>query len=261
MTPEENRFIRELDLSRAEIEEATQYLYAYLAMHAVAKRRPRVLRAFNEHPLFWNTAAGALQSASIVTLGRIFDQDSPHNIDALLRLASKPSPMFSRRALAIRKHASPGPPPAWVAAFVAEAHEPVPADFRSLRKVVGKVRRTYELRFRDLRHKLYAHKEVHGQPDVAAVTSKANINELKRLLSVLAAVNEALFQLFWNGRPLVVHKRGYAAKPTMGQPSTNGVHERIFADVEEVLLDLTRPKERMEPRRPGTHTGGRRIRP
>jgi len=114
---------------------------------------------------------------------------------------------------------------------------------------VTKLRRVYEGRFKDLRHKLYAHKEVHDGPELAAVTAHANINELRRVLSQLAALNDALFNLFWNGHAPVLQKRRYSAKLAKGETSSNRVHERISADVQQVLLNLTRPNKRIEPTR------------
>jgi len=108
------------DISRGEIETATQHLYGYLSIHAVAKRRPRAFAALNEHPLFWNTVAGALQTSALVALGRIFDQNSAHNIDALIRLATKNRVLFSTAALAKRKNQSGGDPPPWATSSLQE---------------------------------------------------------------------------------------------------------------------------------------------
>jgi hypothetical protein len=70
MTPEEQAFLRELEIFRGECEGSSQHLYAYLTIHGVAKRRKTVFRALDRHALFWNTVAGALQGSAIITLGR-----------------------------------------------------------------------------------------------------------------------------------------------------------------------------------------------
>lgn len=241
MTPEEQRFLQELDLFRGECEASSQHLYAYLAIHALAKRSKRVFRALDRSALFWNTVLGALQTSSLITLGRVFDQDSPHNVDVLLRLAQSTPAMFSRHALTRRKHDSSTPKPDWLNEYVAQAHEPSPEDFRRLRAHVRKARRVYEARYRELRHKVFAHRVAHGPDEVAPIAAKANINELKRLISSLLSLYEALFELFWNGRQPILRKLRYAAKPLKGQDASDRPHERIVVQAEQVLLDAARP--------------------
>ena len=74
-------FEHELEIFRTEAEAAAQFFYAYLSVHETAGRHPTVFRLLNTAPLFWNTNLGALQTSAFIALGRIFDQDSPHNID------------------------------------------------------------------------------------------------------------------------------------------------------------------------------------
>jgi hypothetical protein len=246
MTAEEQRFVQELDLFRRECEASSQHLYAYLAIHALAKRRKRVFRALDRSALFWNTVLGALQTSSLITLGRVFDQDTPHNVDVLLRLAQSRPTMFSRSALATRKHDSNQPKPDWLNDYVAQAYEPTPEDFRRLRAHVGKVRRIYEARYRALRH-VFAHRIADGPDEVAPIIAKANINELKRLISSLLSLYEALFELFWNGRQPIVRKLRYAAKPPKGQGVGDRPHERIVAQAEQVLVNSARPNRALQP--------------
>jgi hypothetical protein len=80
MTTEERNFERELELFRTECESAAQFFFGYLAIHEVAKRREAVHRLLNANALFWNTASGAMQTAAVIAIGRIFDQGSPHNL-------------------------------------------------------------------------------------------------------------------------------------------------------------------------------------
>jgi hypothetical protein len=56
----EQQFESELEIFRKECEEASQFFYAYLGVHEVAKHKRRVVRFLNENPLFWNTVVGAL---------------------------------------------------------------------------------------------------------------------------------------------------------------------------------------------------------
>jgi hypothetical protein len=248
MTAEERDFLQELEIFRGECEGSSQHLYAYLAIHGIAKRRKDVYRVVDRYALFWNTVAGALQLSAIVTLGRVFDQDTPHNIDVLLRLAQRHPTMFSRSALGIRKvPAASTPPPAWLSAFLSEVHEPTAQDFRDLRKQVKKLRRTYENRFRPLRHGVFAHRLLHGDVEIAPVAAKANINELKRVIATLLDLHEAIWQLFYNGRPPVLRRVRYSAKRRRGLGRNDRPHERIVAETEDVLVAVARPDKRQRP--------------
>jgi hypothetical protein len=75
-TTSEQQFARELEVFRTEAETASQFFYCYLAVHEVAKRHKRVFRMFNEHALFWNTIIGGVQTAALIAVGRVFDQDT-----------------------------------------------------------------------------------------------------------------------------------------------------------------------------------------
>src|ERR1700679_3076964 len=83
----EERFAYGLEVFRREADEAVQHLYAYLTMHAVAAEDKSVRQLFNSFPLFWLTTLRGLQTSLFMVLGRIFSQDSEHNLDALLGLA------------------------------------------------------------------------------------------------------------------------------------------------------------------------------
>jgi HEPN superfamily AbiU2-like protein len=91
MTTDEREFDRELELFRTECEGAAQLFFGYLAIHEVAKRRRTVYQLLSENALFWNTAAGAMQTAAIIAIGRIFDQGSPHNYRQSVALGTEQS--------------------------------------------------------------------------------------------------------------------------------------------------------------------------
>jgi AbiU2 len=88
MTPEE-QFQNELEVFRTEAESASQFLFGYFAVHAVAFDRKDVHRLLNTAPLFWNSVLGALQMSAHIALGRVFDQKSTHNVDRVLRLSQQ----------------------------------------------------------------------------------------------------------------------------------------------------------------------------
>lgn len=96
-----------------------------LAVHDVAYRKKAVHKLLNRAPQFWNTCL-ALQASAFIALGRVFDSNSPHNINQLLKVAqSNRTQLFSKAALCRRKQGSKPQPPEWLPDFLRSAHEPL----------------------------------------------------------------------------------------------------------------------------------------
>ena len=83
MPPPDADFETQLELFRTEAESAIQFFYAWDAVHTVAAKNKTVFRLLNQAPLFWNTSLGALQTSTLVALGRVFDPD-PKNHSVIL---------------------------------------------------------------------------------------------------------------------------------------------------------------------------------
>ena len=98
-------FEAELEVFRKEEESAQQFFFSYLPVRTLAASNPDVLRMMNTHPLFWVTTHYSMLVAAFVALGRIFDQDSKHNIDRVIGIAAKDLSIFSLDALRARKEA------------------------------------------------------------------------------------------------------------------------------------------------------------
>jgi hypothetical protein len=242
MTMHDAQFERELEIYRTEAEAGIQFFYAYLAVHAVAANNQSVYQLLNAAPLFWNTSLGALQTAAFIALGRVFDQNSTHNLDRLLRVAQDNPQIFSKTALGCRKQGANPDPPAWLEDYLSDVHEPTPQDFRRLRRHVRKWRKIYVSNYRDLRHKLFAHKEVSDRTETDALLAKTDIRELQRMFAFLGALHEALWQLFFNGRKPVLRPQRYSVQRIRDLPSparrSNAVQERIIHEAEQFLVAL-----------------------
>ncbi len=238
----EARFERELEVFRTEAEAAMQFFYAHLTVQAVAADHKPVYRLLNTAPLFWNTNLGALQTAAFMALGRVFDQNSTHNHDQLLRTARDNPSIFSKASLGARKQGGSPTPPDWLAEYLRHAYVPTPDDFRRLRAHVRKHRRVYEAKYGDLRHRLFAHKEISARADVDALFAKTNIRELQKMTAFLGSLYEALWQLFFNGRKPVLRPRRYSVKHMRHSPSppwqTRAVQERITHEAERFLSSI-----------------------
>jgi AbiU2 len=132
----EREFARELEIFRTEAEGGAQFFYAYLTLHAVAADNRSVHHALNRTPLFWNSSLGALQTATVIALGRVFDQQPPHNTDRVLKSGQDHPDLISKESLATRKQGTASTPPERLRDSIASAYEPNPDDFRRLRSHV-----------------------------------------------------------------------------------------------------------------------------
>jgi hypothetical protein len=241
MTAEE-LFAAELEVFRTEVEGGMQFLFSYLAVHTIAARNRQARTALNACPLFWNTALAGLQLASFVTLGRIFDQSSKHNVDALFRAAQGDLSIFSKDALAARKRAMSENADEWLPEYLRTVHVPRAYEFRALRKRVNQERRIYERTYRAIRHH-FAHKNIHGKEEVQQLFSKTQVRELERLYVLLYRCYQAFWQLFMNGRKLAVRPMPYSIKSLVRRsrgPRTGGhVHEEVVRQT-SMCLELLR---------------------
>ena len=245
MSTSEADFARELEIFRTEAEAAIQFFYAWLAIHAVAGSNNSVTRALDQTPLFWNTTLGALQTATLVTLGRVFDSNpESHNIGRLLKIAQDHLGIFSKPALDARKRQDSRNADEWLPGYLRNAYEPTSDDFRRLRRHVARHRKIYEANYRPLRHKVFAHKARMERTDVAALFAKTNIRELQKLLVFLRRLHDALRELFWNGRKPTLRPARYSVRRIRERPSNKsrglGVPELLTHDVERALEALAR---------------------
>jgi hypothetical protein len=237
MTTPDDKFEHELETFRRESEGATQFFYAYLAVHATAADHESVYNLLNQAPLFWNTALAAMQISSLIALGRVFDQNSAHNLDNLIRIAQRNPEIFSKAALGGRRQGRSAEEPIWLEEFLGDVYEPTPDDFRRIRTLVRKWRNVYDSRYADLRNKVFAHKELSDEGEAAALFAKTKIHELQRLFAFLGSLYEALWQLFFNGRRPVLRARRYSTRRMrdLPSPSPKEVQEKITHEVESFL--------------------------
>jgi len=239
MIQPEDVFANELEVFRTEAESGIQFFYSYLAVHAVAGEHKEVHRLLNRAPIFWNTALGALQTSTFIALGRVFDQQSKHNVDCLLKIAQSKIAIFSKEALAGRKRRGSANADEWLDEYLRDVYVPNAGDFRRLRRHVAKRRRVYEDNYRALRHQIFAHKEISAEEDVQALFGKTNVRELQQLLIFLRRLHEALWQLYHNGRKPTLRPARYSVKRIREQPSPEhrgrALQERLTHEIEAFL--------------------------
>lgn len=235
MTPTEISFEAELEIFRREVDSAIQFFYASLAVNGYAFKNKPALAALNDTPLFWNTVKGARQASTWMTLGRIFDQTSSHNVDKIVQLAQRHRAMFTKAALASRKRQASPSADKWLPQYLANVHEPTADELRRLRKHVAKRRRIYEDKYKAIRDKLYAHKEVVETAEVSKLFAKTTIRDVEAIIIFLKKLHLTLWELFFNGQKPVLRPIPYSASRMLKQ-----LDERIARDhVQQIIIDQT----------------------
>jgi hypothetical protein len=234
----DENFERELEIFRQESEGAAQFFYAYLAMSTASADYPEILEYLNRAPMFWNTCAGALQTASIIALARIFETNTPHNLGVLIRIARENPEIFSKAALGRRKQGKNLHRPEWVDIFLESVYEPKQKDFDRIGARIRKYRKIYARNYEQVRHKWYAHKIVAEPAEIVALFANTKIRELERLFAFLGSLYDALWELFFNGRKPVLGPSRYSLRRMRDFPSTGraSVQEHMTVQATRVLM-------------------------
>lgn len=239
MSEPEDIFAKELEVFRTEAESAIQFFYSFISIHAVAGEHEEVHRLLNTAPLFWNTTLGALQTSTFIALGRVFDQNSRHNVDRLIKIAQSNMDIFSKESLAGRKRQGSNNADEWIDEYLRDIYVPNAEDFRRLRRHIAKRRQIYESNYRDIRHKIFAHKVISKKEEEHVLFGKTNIREMQKLLIFLRRLHEALWQLYYNGNKPTLQPARYSIKRIREQPSPKnrgqGLQERLTHEIEDFL--------------------------
>jgi hypothetical protein len=244
MSAAEAEFKRELDIFSAEGEDAIKFFYAGQTVHAVAASDKSVDRALNNAPMFWNTSLGALQTATLVTVGRVFDPNPKnHTITRLLNIAHDNLDIFSKQAFAARIREINATADEWLPERLHIAYEPTSEDFRRLKRCVATHRRTYEAHYRPLRNSVFAHRGVLERAELGALFANTNIPELEQLLVFLDRLHVALWQLFYNGYKPTLRAARFSVREMreqpLPQPEQRNLPERVMHETEHLLKSLS----------------------
>lgn len=239
-SPEESlgaqaEFEQELETFRIDYEQVGQFFYAYLAVHATARESKDVYHLVNGSALFWNTLLGGLQTATFIALGRIFDTKTPHGLYRVLRISQEYPEIFSKPFLARRKQGKAQHPPGWLAEYLEQVYEPSPEDFRRLKRHVQERKTIYERNYDPVRDH-FAHRLTADSQKIDALFAAMNIRELQRMVGFLAALYDALWELFTNGEKPRLRPQRYSTARMRRLPSHRGnVQERITHEAEAFL--------------------------
>jgi hypothetical protein len=136
---------------------------------------------------------------------------------------------------------------AFAAEYASDKYEPTASDFRGLRTEVKQRRKVYVARFRDVRDKIFAHKELSGRDEMNAVLAKATIDDLKMIVVFLHALHDALWELLHNGRRPELRLPEFELPPTPAEPGRNRTPgEKVAREAAEFFAGFMAPVRSLE---------------
>jgi hypothetical protein len=225
----------ELNELRQDAESAQQFFFAYLGIHDLTASRPEVLAAVRRNSMFWIATRFSHYATTFFYLGRIFDQRSAHNLNGLLRMVEKNLHELNREALQRRKERFISSEQA--ADYVSDKHELTAIELQTIRDEVEGWRAIYMPVYKEIRDHLAHNKR--GRSDIDNFTSKASVDEMKRMLGFLHSLHEGLFQLWLNGRnPLPLQDIVFETHPLPRPRRQLNVGETAYYDAQDALLML-----------------------
>jgi len=229
-------FLTQLENFDKESRNAARYAYADFAIQHAASKSKRLLNRLNETPTFWLAVSAAIQTATYISLGRIFDNNSPYNINQLLCSAELNISKFQREAVAKRAREGHKSDPPWLSEKLNGAYYPKQIDFLRLRKKVEKYRALYEHAFKPARNKYIAHREKQSRDEVSALFQRGTIKDLWRLTTFLQQLHDALWQLYHNGQKPKFRPMRYSVKTMFRkQANSSSAHEGIVRETKKLM--------------------------
>jgi hypothetical protein len=232
----DRQFLTQLKNFDNEARNAALYAYADFAIQHAASKSKRLLNRLNETPTFWLTAFAAFQTATYISLARIFDNTSAYNVEQLLSSAESNIALFQREALAERKREGRNSDPSWLREYLDKAYYPELSDFARLRKKVDEYRTLYDKAIKPARNKYIAHREKQDKEEVSALFGRGKVKDVWPLTIFLQQLHEVLWNLFHNGRKPRFHPMRYSVAAMFDRPPTgSSAHEVIVRETQKLM--------------------------
>jgi hypothetical protein len=214
--------------------QAAQFVYAYLAIHAIAGTNDSVRRGLNDEALFWNTVLGSLQTSLFIVLGRVFDPNNQHGPYAVMDAARSTAEIFGRGALAERKRGIFGDNAEGLAEYMADIEVPTERQFARMQRVLDGYKKMFDEDYRALRSKVFAHKVYVGK-SVSDLFGRTNIDDLQRMVTFLGRFWRAWSDTYENGSRLTLRRSRRSVNEMLAQPRG----KRLVKPIEEEIVAAT----------------------
>src|SRR5215469_10859215 len=168
----EQQFLERLGRFHDDAVAAARFTFLHLAFRYRSSRTPALAQELDMDAGFWNSMLHAVQLASAIAIGRMFDESrDARSARFLLDYAVAHYKIFSRQALATRK----GPE------YAAGAYEPSPGDFSPLKVELAQHADLFKQTIGPLRDKAFAHSARMSHDQIETLFGNVTIDEYQRL--------------------------------------------------------------------------------
>jgi AbiU2 len=183
--------------------------------------------------LFWRVALQGTIVSTFITMGRIFDDGTKHNIGRIRKVVDRTPGIFSIECLKQRKRRLPGLD---VDEYVEGKHALEPLRAQAMLAEIDRWQGVYSTRYKGIRHSL-AHKKFGTIEQVNALLAKTDIEEMKAMCAFLHALWHALDQLYQDGQDPVLRPRAFVLAP---EPLPQGYMpgEEAYRDAQAAVLGV-----------------------
>ncbi len=200
----------------------------------------------NVTPLFWLTTESAMLLSTYIAHGKDFRPEPAHNLNRLMATATKriATLLYGFAGLEGERRAFRLTMP--IVTF-ADAHEPSEDVFRSFWKEIEENWKLYNARYREVRNKVFAHNVVADLAGANSLLEGTTVTETKALFAFLDALDQALWQLFLNGRKPTLEIRPFLLPPPKTRARVYRPGEKIYQGINAILQQITfgrTPRER-----------------
>jgi hypothetical protein len=193
-------------------------LYAYLAIHEVARREAPIRNHLNTSATFWNTTLNALVTATLLAFGRVYETNSNHNLATFMRVMRDNQEVFGRAGIRRRKALIFANNPAGLQEYMRGTRVPSPRDWRRVATAVARNRRTYQHVYRRLRDNVFAHTLTVDPATIGAMFAATNIRQMQGMATFLVHLHYAFQGAFQNGGRLTAMRRRRSIAQMLQRP-------------------------------------------
>lgn len=197
-----NNLEKELEIFRSEVTTLSQSFFTWKTIHDIATRDEGIKHALNANALSWNIILYSLQNTFLITLSRLFDEDSnSFSVYAFLNSCIKNIDQFEKANLRNRKLRNlEEKNPAWLDEYINEAYVPTKEELGRIKKQMSRLLKSqYGDTYRPIRNKVIAHKDKASIGNQEELFEKTDIEHIEEFIYQLVQIQEIVFQLLYNG--------------------------------------------------------------
>jgi hypothetical protein len=176
--------------------------YGWKNIKKIVSSNKEIRTAINRNKISWSIILHSLQITFFITLGRIFDKDHrSFSIHTLINTCINNIDQFSKEQLKERKTKGWNKDDlSWIDEYIKNSYQPKIGDFLELQEEISKKNNIYEEKYKPIRHKVVAHKDLKKINNVEELFVKINTSEVEEILCFLHQIEMIIWDLYSNGR-------------------------------------------------------------